>query len=459
MSMHKIARKRIVIGNRQRSANSYQSLRDADLRRSIESKGLLHPIVVRAEGEGDNIVYHIVAGGRRLAAIDWIAEQGGSFTCDNEPIAPGEVPATLLSDILSPADVKEAELEENWLRVELPWQDRVRALVEIDRLRADEAAAEGRRHTDVALAKELKERKIEALASGAAGGGIRRGIMEARWVEKHLDKPEIRNARNMHEAYNLALRHDEAHLRAIQVSQGLKRESPVRVQEGDALAVLPTLAGGTFDLIIADPPYAIDAGAAGFRSRTVHHHNYDDSRKAAEVLIKTILTEGFRACKSRANLFLFTDIGLWPWIFERAEQAGWSPFRTPIIWAKSDSEGLAPWGGEGFRRTYEIIFFATKNGRGLVRSPVDILRHNRVPRTERDYGAAKPEALMRELMECSTLPNDYVLDPCCGSGATLVAAKATSRRALGIEKDHAAYNLTMAKLGEPNALATAASAP
>ena len=34
-----------------------------------------------------------------------------------------------------------------------------------------------------------------------------------------------------------------------------------------------------------------------------------------------------------------------------------------------------------------------------------------------------------------------------------------SRRALGIEKDHPAYNLAMAKLGEPNALATAASAP
>lgn len=305
--MHKIARKRIVIGTRQRSGESLESLRDADLRRSIETKGLLHPIVVRAKGEGT--AYHIVAGGRRLAAIDWIAKEGGSFTCNNEPIAPGEVPAILLYDILSPADVKEAELEENWLRVELPWQDRVLALNEIVRMRAAAAAAEGRRYTDVALAQELKARNIEGLASGAAGGGIRRGIMEAGWVGEHLDKPEIRNARTMHEAYNLVLRHEEAQVRASRVKQGLARESPVRVKEGDAFEVLPTLAEGTFDLIVADPPYAIDAGAAGFRSRTVHHHNYDDSRKAAELLIGTILTEGFRVCKPRANLFLFTDIG------------------------------------------------------------------------------------------------------------------------------------------------------
>jgi len=128
-------------------------------------------------------------------------------------------------------------------------------------------------------------------------------------------------------------------------------------------------------------------------------------------------TSGRHGLVTRANLFLFTDIDLWPWLFERAEKAGWSPFRTPIIWAKSDSEGLAPWGREGFRRTYELIFYATKGGRGLVRPPVDILRYNRVPRSERDYGAAI------------------------------------------IEKDHPAYNLAMAKLGEPNALATAASAP
>jgi DNA modification methylase len=241
--------------------------------------------------------------------------------------------------------------------------------------------------------------------------------MEARMVGKHLDKPEIRNARNMHEAYNLVLQGEEAKWRATLVARGLMRESPVRVQEGDALEVLPMLAEETFDLIIADPPYAIDAGAAGFRSRTVHHHNYDDLRKAAERLIGTILTEGFRACKTRPNLFLFTDIDLWPWLFERAEKAGWSPFRTPIIWAKSDSEGLAPWGREGFRRTYELIFYATKGGRGLVRPPVDILRYNRVPRSERDYGAAKPEALMRELIECSTLPH-------------LVVAPSASRRTI-----------------------------
>jgi ParB-like nuclease domain len=166
MLMRKIARKRIVIGTRQRSAESLESLRDAELRRSIETKGLLHPIVVRAEGEGEGTVYHLVAGGRRLAAIDWIVEEGGSFTCNKEPIAPGEVPANLLYDVLSPTAVKEAEYEQNWARLELPWQDRVKALDEIGRMLAAEAAAEGRRHA-TSLWQKNRRREISKCSPAA----------------------------------------------------------------------------------------------------------------------------------------------------------------------------------------------------------------------------------------------------------------------------------------------------
>jgi len=194
-------------------------------------------------------------------------------------------------------------------------------------------------------------------------------------------------------------------------------------------------------LIIADPPYGQDMDSGGLRSRTVEHHNYADTPEVAKAILQTILTEGFRVCKPRANLFMFGDVDLFSFFKQACQAMGWKPFRTPIIWQKSESEGLAPWGGEGFRRTYEMIFFATKGGRGLLQSPVDILSEKRVSRATRRYGPEKPVGLMEQLINCSTMPGDFVLDPCCGAGSTLIAARHLKRKALGIELDQSAFHM------------------
>jgi site-specific DNA-methyltransferase (adenine-specific) len=52
-----------------------------------------------------------------------------------------------------------------------------------------------------------------------------------------------------------------------------------------------------------------------------------------------------------------------------------------------------------------------------------------------DHPTPKPEWLMNRLICASSAPGDLVLDPCCGSGTTLVSAKLTGRRAIGIERN------------------------
>jgi site-specific DNA-methyltransferase (adenine-specific) len=47
----------------------------------------------------------------------------------------------------------------------------------------------------------------------------------------------------------------------------------------------------------------------------------------------------------------------------------------------------------------------------------------------------KPEALLRYLVRTYTNPGDVVLDPCCGSGTTCIAAMLEGRESIGIEKE------------------------
>lgn len=417
-----------------------------ELKESILARGLMHPLVVQFQ----NGVPTLIAGERRYIAIGMIADDETFFQCDSKTIVPGECPITTLDEALTPLDIQYAELEENVVRAELPWQDRIQALAFIHEMQLARNPEQSLAQT----ARDLAEK------GGIASGGtheqtlrtpdsIRVKLAEAQIVSKHLDDPAIKKARNATEAYNLVVAKEEKAFAAELLKRAKPAESTlVEVRLGDAFKIVPGLESSSVDLILADPPYGIGADSGGFRGRTVHHHNYEDDPETAKAFLQLVLHEGFRITKPRANLFLFIDIDLFVWIKDVAQRAGWSPFRTPITWGKSDSEGLAPWGRGGFRRTTEWIFYATKGQKGLFHSPIDYLRFNRVARNEREYGPEKPLDLLAELIKCSTLPGDMVLDPCCGSGSTLLAAKQLKRKALGIELDERAYNIAFVKANQ-----------
>lgn len=404
---------------------------------SIASKGLFHAPVIAVDEQGT----FLVAGEHRLRAILALHEKQRPFSYNGTVVTPGLCPVTNLAD-LSPADLLEAELEENIIRTEIPWQDKARALAAIHAMRV----ASNPKQTMSATADELAAKAGKESASGRAKVAIRNATILA----QNLHRPSVSKARNATEALGILIKEENAKVEAELIARKHKKMEEegkalptIRVIHGSLVDEMPLLPDGEIDLVCGDLPYGIDADKGGFRSRTVEHHNYDDSAGNARSLMQTVIVESFRITKPRANLFLFGDIDLFPFFKEMCGRMGWKPFRTPIIWQKSESEGLAPWGKEGFRRTYEMIFFATKGERGLLMSPTDILRENRVSRAARRYGPEKPVGLLKQLIECSTMPGDLVLDPCCGSGSCLAAARQLNRKAIGIELDEAAYNLSV----------------
>src|SRR5262245_9862321 len=106
---------------RQRKEFNEEALRE--LAESIEKHSLLHPIVVRQEGDD----YWLVAGERRLRAITtYLWPLGGSLSHSGELFTTGWVPCNLLGE-LEPLAAEEAECEENIRRVNYTWDERAAA--------------------------------------------------------------------------------------------------------------------------------------------------------------------------------------------------------------------------------------------------------------------------------------------------------------------------------------------
>lgn len=427
----------IEIRSRQRKTIEPNSL--ADLRDSILATGLLHAPVCYFDPQTQTWV--LVAGERRVTAIQQLTKSQTPFTYNSEPIPLGSIPITSLGESVSSLSSFQAELDENLLREDLPWTDRVEALNTLHQLRKSTNPAQ----TFTDTAREIAGPNREITNPDHARSTVRNATI----IAPHLSDPTISKARNANEALSLIFkREEEAALAALAKRNliAIDANPEIEIRHADLSTLLPTLAPAQFDLILADPPYGIGVDAAGFRSRTVHHHNYSDTADVAQRLAADILREGFRLTKPRANLFMFCDIDLFPHLKILAANSGWVPFRRPLIWRKSETEGLFPWGSQGPRITTEFILYATKGQRGLVISPVDVFDIKRVSRSLRTHGAEKPVELYSRLIECSTIAGERILDPCCGSGASLIAARELKRRALGVEVDETYHNTALANV-------------
>lgn len=96
----------------------------------------------------------------------------------------------------------------------------------------------------------------------------------------------------------------------------------------------------------------------------------------------------------------------------------------------------------------EIVYGGAKEGVPL--SDVwSIPFLNPKARERSGYPTQKPLLLLERIISLVTEPGDVVLDPFCGSGTTLVAAKMMGRRAIGIDISEEAISLTKARLAQP----------
>jgi len=425
----------IVLGDRQRRHIDQRAIKD--LADSIAEKGLFHAIVCVEISGG----LKLVAGERRLRAIKSLSDSNTLYSHDGTLVVPGEIPFILIDEDLDAIQLREAELEENIIRVDLSWQEKVAALDELHELRL----ARDPKHSVAATAREIVER-----AGDQYGSSIRqtqREIDQARLVAGHLDSPEVAHAKSLTQAASIVSKSLEAELNLKLVERGKHTDVRHTLILGDfnnpkTYIGLPT----DFSCIIADPPYGIGANSFGDAAQRVH--TYADTEEIAIALAEVIFAAGFEFTLPEAHLYMFCDIEHFITLRSAATSLGWTPWRTPLFWHKTSTSAHAPILNRGFRRSYELILFATKGDKPFSQVYSDVLPASS-PR-DKDVAAQKPTELYETILGRSCLPGDKVLDPCCGSGTIFKAAESLRLEAWGVEKDKGAYaiaQLTLSSLG------------
>ena len=416
----------IVPENRQRKTVNAASL--TLLADSIADKGLMHPVVCTYEDGVDK--YTLVAGFRRFLAIKQLRASTRVYSCNGQVFHPENVPVILVTD-LSDIQLREAELEENILREDLTWQERTAAVAELHELRL----ARDPKQTLLATATEIS-------GKARANTGELSKVSRAVIIAQHLDDPDVAAARNENEAFSVVARKTERLFREQLATQYERPKSPHTLILGDLEVEMQKLPNASIDCIIADPPYGLDAGSFGDAAQL--RHEYADTLLAAQHLSTTILHRARPICKDEAHLFLFCDIGLFTYLRDIVSSfPEWHVQRTPLVWCKGSGGHLLS-GAYGFRRTYELILFATKGGKKLTQLANDVI--NIPAERDKEHAAEKPAALYAYLLSLSCNPGDAVLDPCCGSGTIFVAAHERNCAATGIELDEKHHATAQMKL-------------
>ena len=415
----------VIADNRQRRVFTPEKIQS--LATSIMSKGLFHPPVVRYDGDK----YLLVAGERRTKAIASLHAIDVGIQCHDTTIPPGFIPVTLLGD-LDPLALREAELEENTIRVDLSWQEQAAAIAELDELRRAQAAQIGQTHTATATASEIA-------GKDAVGSEITR-VTEALVVSKHLADPDVARAKSSKEALKIIKKKAEAEHREILAANFNMAATPHKAFLGSCFDLVKTLPNGYFDVILTDPPYGIGADNFGDMAGTTH--DYADTEEHALKCYALVAQEGFRITKERAHAYVFLDPRMWSQVYMEFLLAGWEVWPTPLIWNKLN--GMLPKPDFGPRRTYEMILFASKNQKHIVKVGNDVITCPLV--TDRDHGAQKPVPLYTELLSRSTYPGDKVIDFFSGSGTIFPAANRLKLEATGMEINQEYYNLGVSRI-------------
>lgn len=231
----------------------------------------------------------------------------------------------------------------------------------------------------------------------------------------------------------------------------------VTLYHGDAIEVLPGLAE-QFDIVLTDPPYTF--GLASTASEGKAGAWPDLMNNAFWYAHWLGMAQGLTRAR-QGSVWIFNSWRSFPVIARAASMIGWG-IESLLVW---DKQWIGPGGTRGLRPSYELVALLCHPGFQVAdRGTPDIWREQWSSRKPNGHPAEKPLGLCRRILEApgkdrvkvgdpTREPAWSVLDPFCGSGTTLVAAKQAGLRAVGVESEERWCDVTAERLSQSVLLA------
>jgi DNA modification methylase len=258
------------------------------------------------------------------------------------------------------------------------------------------------------------------------------------------------------------------------------------IHEGDNLEIMHALAGelaGKVALAYMDPPFGTGRNFGAYDDRW-------ETREALVAMLRPRFEAVRRLLRDDGSILVHLDhrvahaVAL---VLDELFGAGdrdppRSPpapgFRNEIVW----SYGLGGSSSRFYPRKHDVIFWYTKGSQWTFHPPRmparsvrmrgqekkqldvfvgppsldddsltlsdtwDVAAINNMAKERTGYPTQKPLALLERLILAHSNPGDLVLDPFCGSGTTIVAARHHGRKAIGIDAGAEAIRVTRSRL-------------
>jgi len=395
------------------------------LAQSISKDGLIQPIAIAKNAEGQERPYKLVAGERRYRALEFIKGRDDIDT----------ITCRLYEEELPELELRLLEFAENLYRRDLNWQEdcdlKERILNLQQRIHGVKVStaknAPGYSLTDMV---KMTGKSKSSLSEDIQLSKTMKSLPEVNW-QQFETKEDARKALRTAKKKVIQATDAKKAKASLGTGESLKKKIIDSYHVIDFFEGVKKIGDSTIDLVELDPPYAINLegqkkGYAYTGYNEIDSVNYPD-------FIRRVFFECHRVLKP--NSWLLCWLAPEPWfdfIHQWLLEAGFKNKRMPAEWIKgeeNDAHVVEKTSGQSMQpdralaNAYEMFFYARK-GVPLLAKPgsTNTFGHKPIPAQIKVHPTERPIELMTDILTTFAQPNSNILVPFAGSGNTLIAA-------------------------------------